>query len=353
MIAAGENAAARALAWAVRDEGPLQLPAGPVLFLGAQAEPALFARPGIDWQCEQSMRPLAQALEDLGIASRARIDADGFGMSLVLPARQRDEARAQLARAVAATAPGGTVLAAAGNQAGGRGLADDLAALAGGAATDAKFKCRLAWARIDPTRTNADLLADWLALDAPRWLELDGRSVCTRPGLFAWDRVDAASRLLAAQLPDSLAGRAADLGAGWGYLAMQLLQRCPGINHVDLYEANARALEPARQNLERLIGPGDRRSFALHWHDVSRGLPEKYDVIISNPPFHLGRADLPQLGQAFLRTAADALVADGQAWIVANRHLPYEALLAERFNRVDTISQREGFKLIRAAGPKR
>ena len=27
MIAAGENAAARALAWAVRDEGPLQLPA--------------------------------------------------------------------------------------------------------------------------------------------------------------------------------------------------------------------------------------------------------------------------------------------------------------------------------------
>jgi 16S rRNA (guanine1207-N2)-methyltransferase len=81
-------------------------------------------------------------------------------------------------------------------------------------------------------------------------------------------------------------------------------------------------------------------------------LPEGYDAIISNPPFHQGRADLPQLGQAFIGSAANALGAEGRLLLVANRHLPYESLLRARFGEVRALAERDGYKLISAQGPR-
>ena len=89
---------------------------------------------------------------------------------------------------------------------------------------------------------------------------------------------------------------------------------------------------------------------AVHWHDVTRGLPQRYDAIVSNPPFHQGRADLPELGRAFIASAADALRPDGRLLLVANRHLPYEAILDRRFREVRTLVAQEGFKVIEATG---
>lgn len=88
----------------------------------------------------------------------------------------------------------------------------------------------------------------------------------------------------------------------------------------------------------------------MHWHDVTRGLPHRYDAIVSNPPFHQGRADLPALGQAFITSAADALGPQGRLWLVANRHLPYEALLNKRFGSVRLVATQDGFKIIEARG---
>jgi 16S rRNA (guanine1207-N2)-methyltransferase len=72
--------------------------------------------------------------------------------------------------------------------------------------------------------------------------------------------------------------------------------------------------------------------------------------VVSNPPFHQGRADLPELGRAFIDTAAQALLPHGRLWLVANRHLPYEATLAARFNEVNTVVMQDGFKVIEARG---
>jgi 16S rRNA (guanine1207-N2)-methyltransferase len=79
-------------------------------------------------------------------------------------------------------------------------------------------------------------------------------------------------------------------------------------------------------------------------------LPRRYDAIVSTPPFHQGRADLPELGRAFITSAADALVPEGSLWLVANRHLPYEAILAARFLHVTGVTTQDGFKVIEASG---
>lgn len=347
-----DDAALRALFWPFQTD-ELTLSGRPVLFLGAR--PGFWAaeHPSVPWRCEQPFLPWADELRARGLDARPQVDEGGFAMTLVLPPRQREEARWLLARAVRATAEGGVVVMAAGNAEGARSLESDLQTLVGGVRSLSKHKSRVVWAHIDPARVDASKLAEWLVLGEPRELDIAGRRCWTRPGLFAWDRVDPASALLAAQWPPTLSGRVADLGAGWGYLSLRLIGCCPNVTGIDLFEANARALEPARRNLAAALGGRDTPTCAVHWHDVSAGLPGRYDLVVSNPPFHIGRADAPQLGRAFIRAAADSLEANGQAWIVANRHLPYEALLRERFAQVTMPVQQGGYKVFHACGPKR
>jgi len=327
--------------------GALAWPAdGGALFLRARDGWPLreVARGGL--VCEQGFKPEADALGRGGrdVSDPEAAVAATFPLVLVLPPRQREEARALLARAVRACAPGGMVVACAPNDEGAKSVEGDLKRLAGLSGTLSKHHCRVCWTRIDPEAVDAALLDDWIALDMPRPI-LGGRFV-SRPGVFAWDRIDAASALLAAHLPETLAGRAADLGCGWGYLSVELLQGCPGIVSLDLHEAEARSLDLARRNLAPF---GERVPLGFHWHDVTTGLLARYDIIVSNPPFHAqGRADRPDIGRAFIAAAADALDPGGQLWLVANRHLPYEDVLDARFAEVRTVSQAQGFKVIAA-----
>lgn len=319
------------------------------LFLRARVGTWRMHSPG-DWLCEQTFKPFADALTRDGLAVGEPVGGERFARVFVLPSRQRDESRALYARALDHVSDDGIVLAAVANTEGARSNEDDLGRLSGGVSTLSKHKCRVFWSSPGATIDHA-LAAAWSKLDAPRAIA-DGGFI-SRPGLFAWDRTDPASRLLLSRLPTSLRGRVADLGAGYGFLACAALQACPGISSIDLYEAEARALEPARRNLARAVGTREDVVGEVIWHDVTTGLPRRYDAIISNPPFHLGRADQPELGRGFIAAAARALEADGSLWLVANRHLPYEAALAALFTDVRTDIAQDGFKVIRASGVRR
>lgn len=292
--------------------------------------------------CEQSFKPFADALMRNGFPPSEPTE-ESFPLVLVLPPRQRDEARALLAQALQRVETGGVVIASMSNSEGARSGEADLERLAGNIQSLSKNKCRVFWSTATDAAKQSSLVREWSELDAPRPI-VDGRFL-SRPGLFAWDRIDHASALLAANLPDDLSGRAADLGAGYGYLSTELLTRNPRIRTLDLYEAEARALTVAQTNLAAL---STRVDIGFHWHDVTTGLPARYDVIVSNPPFHQGRADQPDLGKAFIRAAAQALGPGGRFWLVANRHLPYEAALADHFAAVRIVTVKDGFKVIEA-----
>lgn len=183
-------------------------------------------------------------------------------------------------------------------------------------------------------------LDDWLIEPA----RVDGW--LTRPGLFSADGIDTASHLLAQALPAGVGGVAVDLGAGWGYLAAELAARAPGLRALHLIEADARALDCARVNVT------DPRAH-FHWADATRPLPGlRADLVVTNPPFHLGRAAQPALGAAFIAAAAAMLNPGGALWLVANRHLPYEATLGTHFRAVEEIGGTGAFKLFRATGPR-
>lgn len=322
---------------------------GRVLFLHARDGHGWGGHSRKAWLCQQSFKPFAEALERSGLRVGEPVDGDRYPLILILPPRQREQARALLACAAEHLQQGGTVAAAIANNEGARAGEGDFRQLFGDAQVLSKHHCRVFWSAPAVGTIAQNLLAQWQALDQVRPIA-DGRFL-SRPGLFAWDRIDPASALLAAHLPTDLAGHVADLGAGYGYLAAEMLARCPGVNAVDLYEAEARALEPARRNLEFASQKSGRKvQFDVIWHDVARGLPRRYDAIVSNPPFHQGRADQPALGVAFIEAAARALQPQGRFLMVANRHLPYEASLAAHFARVQTLTAQRGFKVFEADG---
>ncbi|WP_187430565.1 class I SAM-dependent methyltransferase [Roseobacter fucihabitans] len=168
----------------------------------------------------------------------------------------------------------------------------------------------------------------------------------TAPGVFSADAVDPASDLLAQVLPEKLGKKVADLGAGWGFLSAHVLTRAQ-IEEVHLVEAGHMALECARRNVT------DPRA-QFHWADATNWRPaEKMDAVVMNPPFHTSRAADPGLGQAFMQAASQMLHAQGHLWMVANRHLPYEATLATLFARVEEIGTDRRFKLLHASRPLR
>ena len=326
-------------------EGRLTWPSqdATAMFLRARDGWPLRQQPLPGLVCEQSFKPEADALSQAGFPVNVESAQKTYDLVLILPPRQRDEARALLARAVAMIKPGGSVIVSQSNDEGARSTEGDLARLTGDIQSMSKNKCRVFWTA-SLARFDASLVADWQQLDAVRPIA-DGRFV-SRPGIFAWDRIDVASALLAEHLPASMSGRAADLGAGFGYLSAELLTRCPKITALDVYEAENRALELARVNLQPFEA---RATLNYRWHDVSIGLPDEYDVVVTNPPFHAQRGiDRPDIGKRFIAVAADSLRPGGSLWLVANRHLPYEAVLSDSFDSVRTVVQQHGYKIIAA-----
>jgi len=318
------------------------------LFLRARAGQSLVKFADKKLICEQSFKPEADALQRAGFDVEPNLQAKSepkkFSLILVLPSRQRDEARALFARAVSMLKPNGTVVACVSNNEGARSLESDLEKLIGSVNTLSKHKCRVFWGSPQGGAVDQSILAQWTELDTQR--EIANVRFVSRPGVFAWDRIDFASALLAKHFPDTLSGSAADLGAGFGYLAAELLQRCAGITSLDAYEAEHRALKLSLVNLAK---HESRVPVKYHWHDVTSGLLSKYDVIVSNPPFHThSRMDRPDIGRRFITVAAQSLNAGGQLWIVANRHLPYEEVLVDGFSSVKVIAEQQGFKVIAA-----
>lgn len=308
-------------------------PAGRVLVLGAG--PDLSDLPKGRSIVVQGFRPDHDALVAQGwtvVPDMAEAIGD-FAAAVVFLPRSRAAARDAVAAAARRVVPGGPVWIDGQKTSGIDTMLKDLRARAAVSAPIAKAHGKIFRFDAGPS------FDDWRAgpLDpAPGF--------ATRAGVFSAEKVDPGSALLAAALPGKLPARVADLGAGWGWLAAQVLSR-EGVAEVHLVEADHAALVCARANV-----PDPRARF--HWADATRFRPDaRFDAVVMNPPFHAGRAADPALGAAFIAAAAGMLVPAGRLWMVANRHLPYESVLARHFREVEEVGGDGAFKLFAASRP--
>jgi 16S rRNA (guanine1207-N2)-methyltransferase len=212
------------------------------LFIGAEPHPEL-PRGVTGWQC---FKPMADAWERAGLPRTDHLPHGKWPLVLVLPLKSRDETLAWFAMARDRLEPGGRIVVAMPNTAGAGRFEKELAKATGGVTSLQKHKCR-AFQAIDDGSWNEELFQKWRALGELR--KIPGTGYLTHAGIFSCDHIDPGSQLLADHLPANLHGNVADLGAGWGYLSDIALRRCPRIERIDLFEADSRALECARENL--------------------------------------------------------------------------------------------------------
>jgi 16S rRNA (guanine1207-N2)-methyltransferase len=258
------------------------------------------------------LRPGAAALEQQDEASLA-------SMTMLAPPGTL-ERRYAMALALRAIAPGGAFTVLAPKDRGGNRLRKELEAFGCTVEETARRHHRIAVAARPATIAHID---ESLA------------------GVFSWDRIDPGTALLLQHLPP-FTGRGADFGCGLGLLANAVLQSAK-VTQLTLIDIDRRAVQCAQHNI------ADPRA-QFRWTDARDADPDlsALDFVVMNAPFHDAGTEDKALALSFVKRAAEVLRKDGVCWLVANRHLPYEAILQPLFKRVTLKLETGGYKIYEA-----
>jgi len=170
----------------------------------------------------------------------------------------------------------------------------------------------------------------------------------SRPGVFSGERLDIGTRLLLEQMagmPDC--EQVVDLGCGNGVIGLAALRQNARAK-VSFIDESCMAVASARANVERLYPERASSCRFLLADGLLDYAAEKPELVLCNPPFHQQHAVDDFVGRRLIRQTAAALLPGGELWLVANRHLPYEAGLRRRFGAVERLAENRKFIVWRA-----
>jgi 16S rRNA G1207 methylase RsmC len=162
-------------------------------------------------------------------------------------------------------------------------------------------------------------------------------------GVFSAGRLDPGTAVLLRKgdLPTATTtGVFLDLGCGYGPIAAVLATESPQAT-VWAVDVNSRARELTAENAESL-GLGNLR--VAEPDEVPGDVV--FDQIWSNPPTHVGKAELRALMERWM----PRLAPDGVAWLVINRHLGGDSLhawLVELGWAVERVASQRGFRVLK------
>ncbi len=81
---------------------------------------------------------------------------------------------------------------------------------------------------------------------------------------------------------------------------------------------------------------------------ASAVIDERFDVVVTNPPFHVGKATDLDVPLRFIEDASRVLAPGGRLYLVANRTLPYEQAIHRRFGNIANLHDGPRFKVLSA-----
>jgi len=153
-----------------------------------------------------------------------------------------------------------------------------------------------------------------------------GLTVCAHGGAFAGTSVDIGTRFLleSADRMAPAAASAVDLGCGTGVLAVALARARPAL-HVTATDDSASAVASARATAAA-NDVADRVTVIRD--DAASSLAEGCtDLVVLNPPFHVGATVHSGVALRLFADAARVLRPGGELWTVWNSHLLYRPVL--------------------------
>lgn len=205
------------------------------------------------------------------------------------------------------------------------------------ASRDSARHCKLYAAQLQPKTTPWE--------DAG--FTLGGLHISSIPGVFCHGRLDAGTALLLEDLastPLQQPTTALDVGCGAGPITATLAASGWQVTASDL---SATALAACKKTLEH-----NKLDANVQASDMLAQVSGKFDLIISNPPFHTGILRDTGLAKRLITQSSKHLKQGGELRLVANRNLPYHDVLAGVFKKVSIRRETSTFRVWSARLPK-
>jgi len=177
-------------------------------------------------------------------------------------------------------------------------------------------------------------------------IELRGRpyTFSSRPGVFSWEQLDEATAILAEHMDIRPDDRVLDLGCGYGVLGV-VAGHVANLHAVTMLDVDSEAVRSA----SRSAGAAGLRTARVMASDAATEvLGESFDIVVTNPPFHVGKATSLSVPIQFIADAFNVLKPGGRLNLVANRTLPYEGAIRHLFNNITTVHDGRRYKVLSA-----
>jgi 16S rRNA (guanine1207-N2)-methyltransferase len=166
----------------------------------------------------------------------------------------------------------------------------------------------------------------------------------SRPGVFSWDHVDEATTILASVMTVNPGESVLDIGCGTGALGV-LAATLSSTGRVTMLDADVEAVRSATRSA---ASAGLTNARAMTSDVAAAVLGERFDVVVTNPPFHVGKMTELSVPIQFIHDAWTALAPGGRLYLVANRTLPYENTIKHRFGNITMLHDGQRFKVLSA-----
>jgi 16S rRNA (guanine1207-N2)-methyltransferase len=160
------------------------------------------------------------------------------------------------------------------------------------------------------------------------------------PGIFSYDRVDPGTYLLLEAVNIQAGSHLLDLGCGYGIIG--LIASLSGAAQVDLVDVNLLATAAAQKNI---LSNGIKGATVIPSDVLQSVADRKYSHILTNPPFHSGKAVDYQMAQAFIEQSWQNLIPDGQFTLVANQFIRYDNIMKSFFRRTIKLADSNGYQV--------
>ena len=182
------------------------------------------------------------------------------------------------------------------------------------------------------------ILSDWFKKYQIKIANIE-LTIASLPGVFSQKKLDVGTALLLEYLPETMQGKILDFGCGAGVISCFIGKKFPN-TQLSLLDVSALALTSAEQTLAL-----NHLSGNVFASNSLSTVTDKYQHIVSNPPFHQGTKTSYQASEEFLAGINPHIKHQGSISLVANSFLQYLPIMKQHIGTTRRLIDKKGFSV--------
>jgi 16S rRNA (guanine1207-N2)-methyltransferase len=168
--------------------------------------------------------------------------------------------------------------------------------------------------------------------------------VANLPGVFSAGELDLGTKLLLDNIPYDKK-KMLDVGCGSGVIGV-IYKKSNSESTVTMSDFSKLAVLASQKTLEK-----NKIKTEVIESDVFENIKDKFDLIVTNPPFHKGIDTDYSFIEKFARGAKEHLNKNGEVYVVANSFLPYREILEKYIGPTEIIIDDKKFRIFKTKLP--